>query len=401
MKRRWRAQQRRLARHAYEGQKTSVVGILAVCLLIGGLLAWRVKQPAIGDYLKLSVDAGSARSRADEVLRKRGVDPNSYHHAVLLANTTDGATNEFLRQQVGVARTNEIYDQEVPGALWTARYFRDSQPEEFVVVLRPDGTLHSVHHTLAEDTPGASLSKDQAVVRAEEYLRTEKHVDLAKWSQIEAKSDKKPHRVDHTLTWQQNQGISSGAADKSGAKSQAHERMELQVVGDEVSNYRTYVKIPDDWRRQREELTMPRVLLSIVLPILVLGGLLLTALIIFLKNLRSEDAHAIPWRRLGVWGLWGLGGYIIIFALGNRIASFLNAYQTAIPLKTMIAGIGIGAVIGGAVYFSGIVLLFGMAWFFGRRAFGEERLPGWSGMPSVYYRDALWMHWVGRRRWWR
>ena len=73
--------------------------------MIGGLLAWRVKQPAIGDYLKLSVDAGSARSRADEVLRKRGLDPNSYHHAVLLANTTDAATNEFLREHVGVART--------------------------------------------------------------------------------------------------------------------------------------------------------------------------------------------------------------------------------------------------------------------------------------------------------
>jgi hypothetical protein len=32
-----------------------------------------------------------------------------------------------------------------------------------------------------------------------------------------------------------------------------------------------------------------------------------------------------------------------------------------------------------------------MAWFFARRAFGEERLPGWSGMPAAYYRDALWI----------
>jgi len=30
-----------------------------------------------------------------------------------------------------------------------------------------------------------------------------------------------------------------------------------------------------------------------------------------------------------------------------------------------------------------------MAWYFGRRAFGEERLPGWTGMPRLYYRDAL------------
>jgi len=35
-------------------------------------------------------------ARADEVLRKRGVDPNSYHHAVLLGDTTDPIANEFL-----------------------------------------------------------------------------------------------------------------------------------------------------------------------------------------------------------------------------------------------------------------------------------------------------------------
>jgi hypothetical protein len=133
------------------------------------------------------------------------------------------------------------------------------------------------------------------------------------------------------------------------------------------------------------------VLLSVVLPLAVLGGLLVTAIIVFLKNLRSEDAHAIPWRRLAVWGLWGLAAYIIIFIFGDRVASFLNAYDTAIPLKTMLAGLGIGSVIGAVVYFAGITLLFGVAWYFAKRAFGGERLPGWTGMPGTYYRDALWM----------
>jgi membrane protease YdiL (CAAX protease family) len=376
---------------AYDAQKSGIAGILAVCVVVGGLLAWRVKQPAIGDYLKLSVDARSVRERADEVLRESRVDPGSYHHAVLLANNTDQATNEFLRERIGIARVNEIYDQEVPGALWTARYFLDSQPEEYLVALRPDGSVHSVHHKLAEEAPGASLTKEQAVARAEEFLRIEKHLDLAQWAQIESKSDKRPHRVDHTLTWQKNEALDSGSAEQNSAKSNAHARIEVQVLGDEVANYRTYIKIPDEWRRQQEELTLPRVMLSIVLPFLVLGGLLVTALILFLKDLRSEDAHSIPWRRIGVSGLWGLAGYVAIFAFGDRIATFLNAYQTAIPFKTMLLTIGIGAVLGGAVYFSGIVLLFGMAWYFARRAFGEHRLPRWTGMPPAYYRDALWI----------
>ena len=146
----------------YKALSSGMIGALAICLVAGGLLAWRVKSPSIGDYLKLSMDAGGARTRADEILRSRGLDPNSYHHATLLANTTDPETNEFLRERVGVAGVNEIYKQEAPGALWKVRYFRDSQAEEYAVVLKPDGSLHSVHHTLSEDAPGASLSKEQA-----------------------------------------------------------------------------------------------------------------------------------------------------------------------------------------------------------------------------------------------
>jgi len=133
----------------YDALTTGTIGFLAVCFIVGGAVAWRLKQPALGDYLKLSVDARTARARADEILRQRGLDPASYHHAAVLANTTDPVANEFLRQGGGIARLNEIYATQVPGALWRVRYFRDSQPEEYGVILKPDGSLHSIHHTLA------------------------------------------------------------------------------------------------------------------------------------------------------------------------------------------------------------------------------------------------------------
>ncbi len=375
----------------YSALTPAMIGLLALCLGAGALLAWRTKPAAIGDYLKLSVNARTARILSDEILRQHGADPASYHHATLLANVTDPAINEFLRERIGTAALNEIYDKRVPGALWKVRYFRDSQPEEFAIVLKPEGSLHSVHHTLSEDAPGPSLTKDQAAARAEGFLRHEKQIDLSQWTLVESKSDKHPHRTDHLLTWEENRPLDAGPERQNDAKSHAHARMELQVLGDEVANCRTFIKIPDDWRRQQEELTLPRVILSIALPVLVLGGLIVTALIIFLKNLRSASAHSIPWRRIGLWSVWGLISYGIIFAFGNRIATFLNAYQTAIPFKTMLAGIAIGAVIGGPLYFSGLVLIFGVAWYYARQAFGEEQLPGWAGMPALYYRDALWI----------
>ena len=37
----------------------------------------------------------------------------------------------------------------------------------------------------------------------------------------------------------------------------------------------------------------------------------------------------------------------------------------------------------------GLALLFGVAWYYAKIAFGEERIPNWTGMPGTYYRDAL------------
>jgi len=83
----------------------------------GGALAWKIKPESIGAYLKLAVNARSARAHADAIFQQRGLQPNSYIHATALVNVTDPTTNEFLRERVGVARLNEILATQVPGAV--------------------------------------------------------------------------------------------------------------------------------------------------------------------------------------------------------------------------------------------------------------------------------------------
>jgi hypothetical protein len=191
------------------------------------------------------------------------------------------------------------------------------------------------------------------------------------------------------LTWQKNMPLDGGAAAVSSTADHAYARIEIQVLGDEVTNYRTYIKIPDEWVRKQQELTPSRTIVNYGIPGLFFGGLGVTALIVFLKNFRSEAARAIPWKRIGTWSLWGLCGYVLVFAFGSRIADLLNLYDTSNPLKFTYAGIAIAVLLGAPLIFGGIALLFGIAWFFAVRAFGEERLPGWLGMPANYYRDAF------------
>jgi len=375
----------------YDALAPGMIGLLAACLVVGGLLAWRLKPPSVGDYLKLSIDARAARARGDEAIRDRGLDPNSYLHATVLHDATDPITNEFLRERIGIAKLNDIYATRVPGALWRVRYFRDSQPEEFAVVLRPDGSLHSMRHTLAEETPGASLTKEEAIARAEKSLREEKKIDLNNWTLVESNSDKRPHRTDHTLTWEEKVALDSTDGSSVAGSDHAHARFEVQVLGDEVTNYRTFIKIPDDWRRKHEEATLARTIFSYSVPILLVAALGLAMLIVYLKDLKSEAARAIPWKRILLWSLWGLVGFLVVFAAGNRIPEFLDAYRTFVPLKVTLGGLAVGILIGGPFYLGTITLLLGVAWYYARREYGEAFLPDLRGMPAIYYRDALWI----------
>ncbi|MGB7283790.1 MAG: type II CAAX endopeptidase family protein [Candidatus Acidiferrum sp.] len=379
------------AARRYDPLSPASMIFLAICLVLGGAAAWRVKTPSLGDYLKLSVDAKTARLRADEILQQRRINPNAYHRATIFVDATDPLANEFLRRRIGIARLNAIHAKEVPGALWRVRYFKDLQPEEFAVILKPDGSLHSVHHILAEDAPGASLSKDEAVALAEKFLGEEKKLDLTAWTLVDSSSDKRPHRIDHTLTWQQNAALDGGNASPADSANHAHARIDLDILGDQPANYRTYIKIPDEWRRTQEEQTLFRTIYGIAIPILLLGGLGITAIVFFFKNLRSEAMRAIPWRRLLFWAGWGLIAYALIVGFGNRLQYFLNAYQTAIPFKTMLGGFAIAILLGAVFYVGGLALQFGIGAYFSNRTFGEERLPVGPGLPALYYRDALWI----------
>ena len=374
----------------YEPLTTGTIGFLALCVLVGGVLAWRLKREHIGDYLELSVDRVSVTRKADAVMREHKLDPNSFRRAAQLLDATNPVTNEFLRRRMPVSEINNIYAKRVPGALWRVRYFRDSQPEEYAVTLKPDGSLHGFWHTLAEAAKGANLPKEEAVAIAEKFLREKKQIDLSGWKLVEANSDKRPNRTDHTLIWQQNVSLdpaNSGAGDSA---DHAYVRMELKVLGDEPADYRTYIKIPEDFERKQGEQTLARTLV-LVGQVIVGLGLAISVLILHFRGLRDQHAAPVPWRRMFTWGLAGLAAFVVSFFLGRGMPGILAQYPTAMPLRLFFGTVAVGVFLVGALLLGGLTLLFGLAWSFGARAFGEEQLPTWLGMPADYYRDAFWI----------
>jgi membrane protease YdiL (CAAX protease family) len=365
----------------YTGLSSRTLGVLIACGALGVVLLAVGKGEAIGDFVRFQVDAGEATARADQVLREHKVDPGTYHHTATVAYTFDGYTNEYLRRKIGIAAANRIYREQVPSAFWAVRYFRDSQNEEYLVVLRPDGSLHSLHHTLDERAPGANLTKQEALARAEAYLRGEKKLDLSAWNLVDTNTEKRPARTDHTFTWEQKAALNPPAGDEG-----AHIRMQLRVQGDEVTGYRVFIKIPQTWRDNEGRATTPQLAQTFGRAAF-LGGVFVTVLVVFLRNLRNPSIAQVPWRRIAKWTVWVLGGTVLVYI--NRAPQLLAKYPTTWSLLTYYTVLFISLLFVTALYLAAAFLLLGLSWFFLERKFGRALMPGWLGMPGDYYRDAL------------
>jgi membrane protease YdiL (CAAX protease family) len=366
---------------------TRALAMLIVCGVLGAALLVGVKREAIGDFVRFQIDAQEATDRANDDLRKINIDPATYHHATVVTYTFDDYANEYLRRAIGIATTNRIYRDQVPSAFWAIRYFRDSQNEEYMVVLKPDGSLHSIHHTLDEKAPGANLAKEEAQARAEVFLRDKKGMNLADWDLVETHSDKKPARTDHFFEWEQKAALDAAPGEPAAAgRLGAHIRMQLQVQGDEVSGYRIFIKIPETWR-DAESRTTPAQLAQSFGKAAGIGFPLIAVLVIFLRNLKSPDVARIPWRVIGKLSVLMLLAGIVISV--NRIPQILQNYVTASPLTIFYVIMFISLLFITTIYVAGAVLLPGLAWFFLERAFGAGHIPMSRGMKAGYFRDAF------------
>jgi len=390
LERRPAATETALTARRYDPLATGTIGFLALCVVLGGVLAVAIHREKIGDYLHLTVNNRMVASRADAVMLEHGLDPKSFRKAAQFVDTTNPVANEYLRRRLSVAQINQIYAERVPGALWRVRYFRDSQPEEFAIILKPDGSLHAYRHTLAEAAKGANLSKEEAQSIAEKFLREQKQIDLSAWKLVEANSDKRPNRTDHTLTWQQIAPLDPQNGGANESADHGFVRMDVQVLGDEPANYRTYLKIPEEFTRKQEEISLPRMLFALAKYAVVLA-VAVCILVFYFLRLRTQPSGTVPWRRLALWGLGGCIAFLGSLLLGKGIPALLAQYPTAVSLKLFLATTAVGFVIIAAVVAGGLTLLFGLAWSFGARAFGSERIPTWTGMPADYYRDAFWI----------
>ena len=321
-----------------------VAGIVGL-LLWGGFTAW---SPAA---TPLQIGRQEAIDIARQELTSRDIDLEPAWRALASTLTAPSPQHRFVWQEGGKEPFDELAGTYLGLPRWRVRFARfegdvAERAEEYVVQVSGDGEVVRFIHRLPEARPGADLSEDEArqvaggEVRRQFGLAVGTPDEEGGLTEISAETSKRPERRDWTFTFEDpdNYPLEQGSA-----------RVVVTVVGDQTSDARRFVHVPEEWTRTDRNRSVVPNLLSIVAG--VIGTLVILA---------GAVAGGMAWAK----GKFSAKVFLVFLAavFGLTLFQFVNGWpttvaglQTALPFASQvvillvgvaIAAVGLSAILG-------------------------------------------------------
>ncbi|HEX3745302.1 MAG TPA: type II CAAX endopeptidase family protein [Bryobacteraceae bacterium] len=267
---------------------------IVICLALLGGCIWFTAGNFYRAFPEASIDFRVSRDDAEPIARQflqsQGYHLAGYRDASSFTYDDDAKT--FLEREAGLERANRLMGTRVHLWRWAFRWFRPQQKEEFRADVTPTGEVVGFDHEIAEDASSPDISTDEARTLAETYLRTRAHRDPASLEFVESSSVARPHRTDRTFTWKERDfDIHDGTY-----------RVTVTLLGNEVGEYREYVKVPDQWSRDYERLRSKNNEAQTI-DTLALVALMIALIGVIAGRVRRQD---IRWRRAAIVGVIGM-----------------------------------------------------------------------------------------------
>ncbi len=313
----------------------SLIAAVAACGL------YLVPTARVGDTIDFAVSRADAQRAAGEYLRSRGVDPTKWNAVTVTGNLMDDNADRYILDHRDVRTLNTAYGKNIIAVVWHTRYYQPLQKEEWHVDADPhSGAVVAFEHLLAEEAPGATLEKDSALAIARGYLIGQ-GVDLSGLTLKDATAEDRKARRDHVLTWEAIDGSPLNI-------DEAKYRIEVQVAGSEVTGFRRFMKLPEDWTREQEKSTAITAIHTALRVIIVIGLFVFVAWLV-VARVRAGD---IAWRR----ALTVAAAVLACAALGtlNGLNTLFASYQTTMTSGQFVTITLTGLVIAGV--FMGLLI---------------------------------------------
>ena len=290
----------------------------AVVVASLGFFALDYEKPL--NFVDVRLTQAEAKAKAIEHLGAIGADASAYEVVTYYQNQPDAMAIRYILERDSVAVVNRLYQEDLLASLWVTRFFRYGEKEEYRVAVHPeDGSLYSINHLLAEEAEGADLEEAQAQAIAVDHLRSF-GLDPERLELKEASSEKLPNRRDHRFVFEAAEGDARNV-------DELRYRVQVKVAGDEpVSIYR-FLKVPEDWQRERQEGTTLKTALSGLLIVLI-AAVVLHGLWLLVRRVRNEGLAWAPLVKISA-----VGAAFFLFHFLNGLSVVERAYDTRLTLS--------------------------------------------------------------------
>ncbi|HEX7878423.1 MAG TPA: CPBP family intramembrane glutamic endopeptidase, partial [Candidatus Eisenbacteria bacterium] len=306
------------------------------------------------DYPPRRLDWPMGRNEALRVaadfLRANGADPDTFRSGTMPVsgfdryrddgvNTppdiSDAIAHRYVTETGGLSAWERLVTTRLPASNWESRFVKSLSRHEWTVTVDPRrGRVTGFKRTFPDEEPGAELDEAAARLAARELIRSmeanEPDGHAGTWSEIAAKSDKRPHRRDWTFVFD----------DSSAAVDAGVPRLTTILAGDRPAGYGVTLYIPEGYTRQRT-LSTPLSTLLLVVRLLVMGGLFG---LMAVEVIRSTRSASVPWRAL--LGLALAATLPSALAQLNRLSVLVFTYRSEIPWNLFLLTGSIGLVLG-------------------------------------------------------
>ncbi len=328
-------------------------------LAVGLIALMRLPVSYFGESPKYKLTAAEALAKSDEFVRgpTLAMDPAQFRHVTFTDahfSGGDSLAGQYFLERKPVSFVASLFEKYRPIQHWETRYFKPLDQEEVTVSVHPEtGAVMGFHHTLPEDRPGATVDDDAARSLATAFAQA-RGQDVATMDIKQQTTEKRKARADHSLAWEARPGDPRNL-------DQAHYRVEVNVAGDRVSEWRAFWKPPEWFMRAREAQSFWSIFTTIA-RIAASAGIAVFGLVLLIRNIRSG---VVRWK-----AAMAIGGAAAVLLTVSQILESdlaLKNYSTSIPFQTFQVG-----------QYAAVAMaaLFGFIFFAGAAALVISTFPG-------------------------
>lgn len=316
--------------------------IISVVLII----ATATKAPRI-DWTPYSyqIDRHQARVAAENILREKNIALTGEWHSSVITHNGWSQPLEYVWRETGAVKVQGLIGKYLDKPFWVVSWRKFDGPveeraEEWQAWLYPDGSLHELVHKLPEARAGEKLSREQAIVKAQDWIRQLNWADSMLLEEKSVEEIQRPARSDWVLTY-----LDKPAYDHNNARA----AIIIKLAGDEVVSYVRTIDIPEAWTRAESEEYSRQQPYRIIAQVALLALVGCAALCFFRKQTTRSFSFKAAWPWIAV----GVVAQVVVTLLW--FDQILGALQTTmgwwIQIAMMLFGMGVAVVAQGVVLF--------------------------------------------------